>query len=93
MVGALGVNQALLFTGTLFLGSFLAGLGGALQIPRAPAATGMDLAIIADTFVVTVIGGMGSVAGAFLAALIIGAAPAPSASSSSRRSRWCWCSR
>jgi branched-chain amino acid transport system permease protein len=72
MVGALGVNQALLFTGTLFLGSFLAGLGGALQIPRVPASTGMDLAMIADTFVVTVIGGMGSVAGAFLAALLIG---------------------
>jgi branched-chain amino acid transport system permease protein len=36
MVGALGVNQALLFTGTLFLGAFLAGLGGALQIPRIP---------------------------------------------------------
>jgi branched-chain amino acid transport system permease protein len=72
MVGALGVNQALLFTGTLFLGSFLAGLGGALQIPRMPASTGMDLAMIADTFVVTVIGGMGSISGAFLAALLIG---------------------
>ena len=34
MVAALGVNQAMLFTGTLFLGAFLAGLGGALQIPR-----------------------------------------------------------
>ena len=44
MVAALGVNQALLFTGTLFLGAFLAGLGGALQIPqrRRPIA-GMDL--------------------------------------------------
>jgi len=72
MVGALGVNQAMLFTGTLFLGAFLAGLGGALQIPRVPASTGMDLAMITDTFVVTVIGGMGSVAGAFLAALLIG---------------------
>src|SRR5688500_968841 len=72
MVGALGVNQAMLFTGTLFLGAFLAGLGGALQVPKAPANTGMDLAIIAESFVVTVVGGMGSVAGAFLAALIIG---------------------
>jgi branched-chain amino acid transport system permease protein len=72
MVGALGVNEALLFTGTLFVGSFLAGLGGALQIPRIPASTGMDVAMIADTFVVTVIGGLGSVTGAFLAALIIG---------------------
>jgi branched-chain amino acid transport system permease protein len=72
MVAALGVNQAVLFTGTLFLGAFLAGLGGALQIPRVPANTGMDLSIIAECFVVTVVGGMGSVTGAFLAALIIG---------------------
>ena len=72
MVGALGVNQALLFTGTLFLGAFLAGLGGALQIPKAPAIARMDLDIIAETFVVTVIGGMGSIPGAFLAALVIG---------------------
>jgi branched-chain amino acid transport system permease protein len=72
MVGALGVNQALLFTGTLFLGAFLAGLGGALQIPKAPATARMDLDIIAETFVVTVIGGMGSIPGAFLASLLIG---------------------
>src|SRR5919206_889557 len=72
MVGALGVNQAVLFTGALFLGAFLAGLGGALQIPRVPANTGMDLSIIAECFVVTVVGGMGSVGGAFLAAVIIG---------------------
>jgi branched-chain amino acid transport system permease protein len=72
MVASLGINQALLFTGTLFLGAFLAGLGGALQIPRVAANTGMDLSIIAEAFVVTVVGGMGSVPGAFLAALIIG---------------------
>ncbi len=72
MVGALGVNQARLFTTTLFLGAFLAGLGGALQIPRLPANSHMDLSIITDAFVVTVIGGMGSVTGAFLAALVIG---------------------
>ena len=72
MVGALGVNQALLFTGTLFLGAFLAGLGGALQIPRVPASAQMDTSVITEAFVVTVVGGMGSVPGAFLAALIIG---------------------
>ncbi len=72
MVGALGVNQALLFTGTLFLGAFLAGLGGALQIPRLAASPHMDVTVITEAFVVTVIGGMGSVPGAFLAALIIG---------------------
>ncbi|SFK26592.1 ABC transporter permease [Falsiroseomonas stagni] len=72
MVGALGVNQAMLFTGTLFLGAALAGLGGALQIPRVSASSQMDLSIITEAFVVTVIGGMGSVPGAFLAAVLIG---------------------
>ncbi|MDX2202435.1 MAG: ABC transporter permease [Hyphomicrobiaceae bacterium] len=72
MVAALGVNQALLFTGTLFLGAFLAGLGGALQTPRLAATPHMDIAIITEAFVVTVVGGMGSVPGAFLAALLIG---------------------
>ena len=72
MVAALGVNQALLFTGTLFLGAALAGLGGALQTPKLAASPQMDIAVIAETFVVTVVGGMGSVTGAFLAALLIG---------------------
>ncbi|WP_342359324.1 ABC transporter permease [Terrarubrum flagellatum] len=72
MVGALGVDQAKLFTATLFLGSFLAGLGGALQIPRAPAHQAMDISVISETFVVTVVGGMGSIPGAFLASLAIG---------------------
>jgi len=72
MVAALGVNQALLFTATLFLGTALAGLGGALQTPRLPANPHMDLSVIAETFVVTVVGGLGSVPGAFLASLLIG---------------------
>jgi branched-chain amino acid transport system permease protein len=72
MVAALGVNQSLLFTGALFLGCALAGLGGALQIPRAAASPQMDIAVLTDAFVVTVIGGMGSVPGAALAALLIG---------------------
>ena len=72
MVAALGVNQALLFTGTLFLGAALAGLGGALQTPKLAANPHMDLSVIAEAFVVTVVGGMGSVPGAFLAALLIG---------------------
>ena len=71
MVGALGVNQALLFTGALFLGAALAGLGGALQTPKLAANPQMDISIIAEAFVVTVVGGMGSVPGAFLAALLI----------------------
>jgi branched-chain amino acid transport system permease protein len=71
MVGALGVDQKMLFTTVFFLGSALAGLGGALQLPREPVTLNMDLTIIADAFVVVVVGGMGSVTGAYLAALLI----------------------
>ena len=71
MVGALGVNQSWLFTGVFALGSLLAGLGGALQIPREPANLAMDLTVIGEAFVVVVVGGMGSVPGAYLAALLI----------------------
>ena len=71
MVGALGVNQALLFTCVFALGSGLAGLGGALQVPREPANLAMDLNVIGDAFVVVVVGGMGSVSGAYIAALLI----------------------
>ena len=76
MVGALGVDQAKLFTSVFFVGSVLAGLGGALQIPREPANLDLDLAVIADAFVVTVVGGLGSIGGAFLAAILIGVAKA-----------------
>src|SRR3989449_1999779 len=71
MVGALGVNQAMLFTVVFVLGAFLAGFGGALQVTREPANLGLDLVVISDAFVVVVVGGMGSITGAFLAAVII----------------------
>ncbi len=71
MVGALGVNQAMLFTVVFALGAFLAGFGGALQVAREPANLGLDLVVISDAFVVVVVGGMGSITGAFLAAVII----------------------
>jgi len=72
LTSALGIDQARLFTAVFALGAFLAGLAGALQLPREPANLGMDLAIIADAFVVTVVGGLGSIPGAFLAAALIG---------------------
>ncbi len=71
MVGALGVNQAWLFTSVFALGAMLAGLGGALQLPREPANLELDLHIIGAAFVVVVVGGMGSIPGAFVAALLI----------------------
>ncbi|WP_261290502.1 branched-chain amino acid ABC transporter permease, partial [Bordetella pertussis] len=71
MLGALGVNQAWLFTGVFALGAMLAGLGGALQLPREPASLSLDLRTIGDAFVIVVVGGMGSIPGAYVAALII----------------------
>ena len=72
MVALLGVDQARLFTGVFALGSLLAGLAGALQVPRQALTTVMDAAIITEAFVVVVVGGMGSVPGALLAAVVIG---------------------
>jgi branched-chain amino acid transport system permease protein len=72
LAGALGVDEARLFTAVFAFGAFLAGLAGALQLPREPANLGMDHAVIAEAFVVTVVGGLGSIPGAFLAAMLIG---------------------
>ena len=71
MLGALGVNPRHLFTAVFALGCALAGLGGALQLPREPAHLGLDMVTIGDAFVVVVVGGMGSLPGAFVAALLI----------------------
>lgn len=72
MVGALGVDQRLLFTSVFGFGAALAGLGGALQLPREAVTLHMDLSTIAEVFVVVVVGGLGSVGGAYLAAVLIG---------------------
>jgi branched-chain amino acid transport system permease protein len=71
MVGALGVNQAWLFTAVFAAGAALAGLGGALQLPREPAHLDLDLVVIGEAFVVVVVGGMGSIPGAYVAALLV----------------------
>lgn len=71
MVSALGINPQLLFTAVFALGCALAGLGGALQLPREPANLSLDMTTIGDAFVVVVVGGMGSVPGAYVAALLI----------------------
>jgi len=71
MVAALGVNQAWLFTAVFALGTLLAAFGGALQVPREPANLGLDLVTIGEAFVVVVVGGMGSIPGAYVAALLI----------------------
>lgn len=72
MLAALGVNEAWLFTAVFALGTFLAGLAGALQVAHESANLNMGSNIIAEVFVVVVIGGMGSLPGALLASILIG---------------------
>ena len=72
MLGALGVNVSRLYTGVFVIGSFLAGLGGALVTPVKTIVPGMDVEIIVEAFIVVVIGGLGSFWGTFLGALIYG---------------------
>ncbi|MFC0284019.1 ABC transporter permease [Camelimonas abortus] len=71
MAAALGVNEKWLFTGVFTLGAFLAALAGALQLPRESVNHHMDMRIIVDAFVVVVIGGLGSIPGAFVAAVLV----------------------
>jgi branched-subunit amino acid ABC-type transport system permease component len=72
MLGALGGNVGWVYTGMFVLGSFLAGLGGALVTPTQSIVPGMDVAVIVEAFIVVVIGGLGSFWGTFLGALIFG---------------------
>ncbi len=71
MVAALGVDQRRLFTTVFALGSALAGLAGALALPDGSANLGIDLSVVTEAFVVVVVGGMGSIGGAYLASLLI----------------------
>lgn len=68
-----GTNLALLRTGVFALGVGLAALGGAVIAPLEGVGPGMDTQIIVAAFIVTVIGGLGSVVGAALGAIVIGA--------------------
>jgi branched-chain amino acid transport system permease protein len=72
MVGALGVNINLLYTLVFGLGAALAGLAGLMQAPIQTVQIGMGENILILAFVVIIIGGIGSVRGAFAAALLVG---------------------
>lgn len=72
MLGALGVNVDRLYTGVFVMASFLAGLGGALVAPAKAIVPGMDVEIIVEAFIVVVIGGLGSLWGTLLGAVIYG---------------------
>jgi branched-chain amino acid transport system permease protein len=72
MVGALGVNIKLLYTLVFGLGAALAGLAGLMQAPILTVQIGMGENILILAFVITVIGGIGSIRGAFVAAMLVG---------------------
>ena len=72
MVGALGVNIKLLSTLIFGIGAALAGLAGLMQAPILTAQIGMGENILIVTFVVIIIGGIGSIRGAFIASIFVG---------------------
>jgi branched-chain amino acid transport system permease protein len=72
MVAALGINIKLLFTLVFGLGAVLAGFAGMMQAPILTVQIGMGENILIVAFVVIIIGGIGSIRGAFVAAIIVG---------------------
>ena len=72
MASAIGVNIRNVYMSTFLFGSILGGLSGALMVPIAGAVLGMDVDALIEAFVVIVIGGLGSIKGAFLGAIIVG---------------------
>ncbi len=72
MANALGTNVPLVYTVVFMLGCWLAGLGGALVSPMSSVMPGMDMVILIECFIIVVIGGLGSLPGAFLGSLIFG---------------------
>jgi len=72
MASAIGVNITTLFTGVFVFGAMLGALGGALGTPVRVVAPGIGSAMIIQAFIITVIGGLGNLKGAFVGALIVG---------------------
>ncbi|MFD1689285.1 branched-chain amino acid ABC transporter permease [Halolamina salifodinae] len=72
MAAMLGVDVPRLYTGVFFLGSVLAGLGGALSAPLQATSPALGDQVIITAFIVVVIGGFGSISGAFVGAMLIG---------------------
>jgi branched-chain amino acid transport system permease protein len=72
MTSALGINTSLIYAAVFAFGGVLAGLAGGLAAPVRSMSPGMGFSILIESFIVTVIGGMGSVSGALIGALLIG---------------------
>lgn len=72
MANAIGVNVPRVFSGVFMVGAALAALGGALGTPVRVVAPGIGAAMIIQAFIITVIGGLGNLKGAFVASLLVG---------------------
>lgn len=71
MASALGLNVGLVYVSAFAIGCFMAGLGGAIIVPTQTAVLGMGIDALVLAFVVVVIGGLGSLQGALVGALIV----------------------
>ena len=71
MASALGLNVGLVYMSAFAIGCFMAGLGGAIIVPSQTAVLGMGVDALILAFVVVVIGGLGSLQGALVGALIV----------------------
>ena len=72
MASAIGINVPRVFSGVFVAGAMLAALGGAIGTPVRVAAPGIGAAMIIQAFIITVIGGLGNLKGAFVSSLIVG---------------------
>ena len=72
MSATLGMNVPRVFTAVFMFAAALAALGGALSIPMRPVSPGLGTAMIVQAFIVTVIGGLGNLRGAFVGAIVVG---------------------
>lgn len=72
MLNALGTDVKMVYSGVFVTGAALAAMGGALAAPRSAVDPGMDALVIIDAFIIVIIGGLGSLLGSFVGALILG---------------------
>ncbi|MGE0584800.1 MAG: branched-chain amino acid ABC transporter permease, partial [Flavobacteriaceae bacterium] len=72
MLGALGTDVTKVFSAVFVIGAAMAAIGGALAAPRIAIDPGMDSLVIIDCFIIVIIGGIGSLWGSFIGALILG---------------------
>jgi branched-chain amino acid transport system permease protein len=78
MSASMGVNVQRVYTGAFTAGVFLAALGGAFTAPLISVQPGLSVSVIVVSFAVVIIGGLGSIPGAALGALVVGLARAAS---------------